>query len=406
MAATLHGRCFLGMSFQVICVLATLVLFANADKGDTGIGQPRFTYIERYLVKIVYGKGENRTLYICCKTRFPQDHVLAKFSCGVLSKSMCPQFKIFSRCKTRGQQVYCEANGVHNRVTLEAYVAWFDGNTTVPLSDVATYVTNQSEIVPKSVSDVKIATNSQQGLEIRWTKYEYFYIDAEKYEYLIDCQPRENQRAKAFRKSVGITDSFLVTDSKNITAVCKYRCCVQVVNLVNSQPSEPTCRNITTSEQAPSAGPVISCANGTVPCPSVIKGTKRNITIPFELPSPEHQNGKIISHEVYYRSVVSRNFTKLVINGSQTEAVIMDAETGMSYYVFMKSCTEIGCSPISNTIRIPAVSLYQKAQHTFVTLAVPVGITVVVVVILVAIGCFFRRQYQHRRQKTLPTLNP
>jgi hypothetical protein len=53
-----------------------------------------------------------------------------------------------------------------------------------------------SEIVPKSVSDVKIATNSQQGLDIRWTKYEYSYINAKKYEYLIDCQPLENQRAK------------------------------------------------------------------------------------------------------------------------------------------------------------------------------------------------------------------
>lgn len=403
MAATLHGRCFLAMIFQVICALATLVLFASADKD---IGKPSFRYIERYLVKIAYRKGENRTLYICCKTSFSQDHFLAEATCGVqLSKSMCPQYKILPRCKTRGQQVYCEVNGVHNRVTLEAYVAWFDGNTTVPLSDVATYVTNKSEIVPKSVSDVKIATNSQQGLDIRWTKYEYSYINAKKYEYLIDCQPLENQRAKAFRKSVEITDSFLVTNSKNITAVSKYRCCVQVVNLVNSQPSEPTCQNITTSEQVPSAGPVISCGNGTVPCTSVIKGTKRNITIPFELPSPEHQNGKIIRHEVYYRSVVSRNFTKVVINGSQTEAVIMDAETAMNYYVFMKSCTKIGCSPISNTIRIPAVSLDQKTPHTVVTLYVSI-VAVVTVLSLGAIVLFIIRRKRRERGETLPTLKP
>jgi hypothetical protein len=109
------------------------------------IGKPSFRYIERYLVKIAYRNGENRTLYICCKTSFSQDHFLAEATCGVqLSKSMCPQYKILPRCKTRGQQVYCEVNGVHNRVTLEAYVAWFDGNTTVPLSDVATYVTNKS----------------------------------------------------------------------------------------------------------------------------------------------------------------------------------------------------------------------------------------------------------------------
>ncbi len=64
-------------------------------------------------------------------------------------------------------------------------------------------------------------------------------------------------------------------------------------------------------------------------------------------------------HEVYYRNATAGNFTgfaKLVVNGSLTEAVITDVETEMGYDVFMKSCTKIGCSSVSNTVRIPGIS--------------------------------------------------
>ena len=153
-------------------------------------------------------------------------------------------------------------------------------------------------------------------------------------------------------------NSFLEIISKEVTAFSKYQCCVRVENLRNNQPSEETCQNILTSEQAPGASPVIICGNDTVECPSVVKGTKRDITILFKPPSPEQQNGKITHHEVFFRNVTTSNSTvgivnRLVVNGSKTEAVITNADTHLGYHVYMTSCTAIGCSSMSNTVHIP-----------------------------------------------------
>ena len=38
----------------------------------------------------------------------------------------------------------CEINYVADEVHIQGYVGWFNGNKTIPLSAVATYVTNSS----------------------------------------------------------------------------------------------------------------------------------------------------------------------------------------------------------------------------------------------------------------------
>ena len=55
------------------------------------------------------------------------------------------------------------------------------------------------EKIPKSVSEVNVTTNSQQGLFIRWTplgRHDYMYSLRSNYRYLVHCKPRENRRAK------------------------------------------------------------------------------------------------------------------------------------------------------------------------------------------------------------------
>ena len=55
---------------------------------------------------------------------------------------LCPKYKNLSSCKTRGKQVCCEVDPVQSRVKMQGYVGWFDGKKSVPLSDIATYVTD------------------------------------------------------------------------------------------------------------------------------------------------------------------------------------------------------------------------------------------------------------------------
>jgi hypothetical protein len=61
---------------------------------------------------------------------------------------------------------------------------------------------------------------------------------------------------------------------------------------------------------------------------------------------------------LYIRNDTAGNFTagnssRLVVNGSLSQAVITNIETRMGYGVFMTSCTAIGCSSFSNTVHIP-----------------------------------------------------
>jgi hypothetical protein len=67
---------------------------------------------------------------------------MANLVCGDVL--FCPTYSNVTSCKTKGQQVCCELNRIHNKVRMQSYVSWFDGNSSVQLSDVATYVTNSS----------------------------------------------------------------------------------------------------------------------------------------------------------------------------------------------------------------------------------------------------------------------
>lgn len=87
-------------------------------------------------MEITYPKGENASLYFCCEKGF-----LFSSSCKV---AICPKNKTIENCKTRKRKVCCEINHVQDKVTMQAYVGWFDGKKVVQLSGVATYVTNKA----------------------------------------------------------------------------------------------------------------------------------------------------------------------------------------------------------------------------------------------------------------------
>lgn len=106
------------------------------------IDEPKFSYVDLYLVKITYTKGANRTLYVCCQTLFPDDMWLSWASCGEIS--MCPSYETPSHCVTSGRQVCCEADRIQENVTLSGYLGWLDGEERIRLSETATYITSKS----------------------------------------------------------------------------------------------------------------------------------------------------------------------------------------------------------------------------------------------------------------------
>ena len=170
-------------------------MLTNAENGD--IAKPTFTYVDRRLVKITFAKGVNRSLYLCCNSS--EDSHLLSIACGSLSR--CPKYMNSSSCKTRGKQVCCEVRPVQSGIKMQGYVGWFDGEKSVPLSDIATYVTDNSKQKPHSVSGVSVTRSSQQGLDIRWiplTRYQYHLIlmHTSSYEYCVQCKPVGNPRAK------------------------------------------------------------------------------------------------------------------------------------------------------------------------------------------------------------------
>ncbi|XP_028399658.1 uncharacterized protein LOC114523044 [Dendronephthya gigantea] len=392
---------FLRMTLPLILFPVMLFLLASAEKY---IGVPKFRYLEPYLMEITYKKGVNHTLYVCCKSLVSYPSFFP-FVCPGIQK--CPKYYPLSSCETRGQKVRCEIGHVEDKTEVKAYVVYKKGNISLSSSKIASHITNKSERVPNSVANLSVTTNKDQGLNLKWSPLSIWKITfLQEHTYIAECQPLNNNRAKAVRESV-MKVSKLTISSRNVTAITKYRCCVLVENVVTSLVSEPLCQNITTTERAPSSSPVILCSgHGSKQCPSKVQGGKRNITVLFKLPSPEDQNGKIVRSEVYYRKTTSANFTKLIINGSMTEAVIRKADTNASYEVFIKSCTNIGCSPISNTTFIPSINmLIEERSHQFPVPIIAVSTAAIILLLLALIYCSIRHQNQ-LRLKTLPNLKP
>lgn len=123
--------------FKNLAALTIVNYFVSLDI----IEKPKFTYVEKKVVKITYEKGVNRTLFICC-TAPKLDSFFKAVVCKLSHMSPCPGFKQLLSCNAKGQQVCCQLDRVLEHLTIKGYVAKIDGNRTVSSSDVATYVTN------------------------------------------------------------------------------------------------------------------------------------------------------------------------------------------------------------------------------------------------------------------------
>lgn len=210
---------------------------------------------------------------------------------------------------------------------------------------------------------------------------------------------------QAFRDMVGFFQSSIIVSSFNISGATKYQCCVQVEAVLTSVLSKRTCRNITSPEQAPSSPPVILCGNDTV-CPFVIKGSLRNVTIPFKLPDVNDRNGKLVRHLIFYQKENSdANVTTLVLNnGSATEALLVGLYKNSSYIIYIKSCTDVGCSPSSKAIRIPAINDDINDNRQMANVMIIVTTVSAVLVVVVGILWFLRRKRRQEKRGPLPQL--
>ncbi|XP_046859372.1 uncharacterized protein LOC124452800 [Xenia sp. Carnegie-2017] len=297
-------------------------------------------------------------------------------------------------------------------IKMNGYIGKVNDSGSVPPSEVATYVTTKLGQIPKSVLELNVTTNSQHGLTIKWIplKEDDVYLNQNAaYTYLLQCQSSDPY-AKVIRMKVGDVYrtelpylSYFV-DARSLSAITKYCCCLVVVNMVTSLESEETCKNIVTSEQAPSSAPVILCGNSSHVCHSIVNGNKRSIIVLYKLPPPASTNGKIIRNMIYYKTANNDTYDQLLVNGSETQAVIENATTDEDYDVFMTSCNTVDCSAVSNTVRIAAILKKITSWKNYLVIILSVIMSIVVVTGFII---FVLRRHQRRKLiDPLETLSP
>ena len=106
-------------------------------------------YVEPFTVKITYRKGVNRTLQVCCNSLRFYPSFLPPICSHVPN---CPEYNPLLACETKGREVSCKIEQVAEDTEVKAYVAYTEGNMSVPLSETASHVTNKSGWLFKTIA--------------------------------------------------------------------------------------------------------------------------------------------------------------------------------------------------------------------------------------------------------------